>query len=202
SPRGPRPARHLRGAGPVRVHRVDLVRAAAVRDERDLLAVRRPGIEAVVGCLARAPPRDRHVTRPARPVALPMAVESDCWQCGQLAGLVAAQLRPLGIAVTQVPVADVAAAIRAPGAGFDVAALATELPHPAPAWFLARMLGRDVPQAWLPAATRLAVGRLDRLSGARRDRAAVALARRLADSDVPVVAHVTPQIGMLLRSEL
>src|SRR2546430_10476423 len=48
-------------------------------------------------------------------------------------------------------------------------------PNPNPGSFLAHMLGNDVPAAWLPASTRIAVDRLARLTGAARDRAALAL---------------------------
>jgi hypothetical protein len=131
-----------------------------------------------------------------------MAVAADCWQCTRLAQLVEAQLRPLGLTVTAVPVANVEAGIRAHAGSFDLAALTTDLPYPDPASFLAQMLGRDVPGSWLPATTRSAVAALDQLSGRARDRTAIGLAERLAKRDVPVVAYGTPRIGVLLRPEL
>jgi hypothetical protein len=131
-----------------------------------------------------------------------MAVESDCWTCQQLAGLVAAQLRPLGITVRTVAVASISGALHAADARIDLAALSTELPFPDPASFLTQMLGHDVPQSWLPAYSRAAVAKLNRLSGRVRYRAAVELARRLATSDVPVVSFGAPKIGMLLSPKL
>jgi hypothetical protein len=131
-----------------------------------------------------------------------MAVDSGCWKCGQLADLVAAELRPLGITVVQIGVADVPAAMRSPSDRIDLAAISTELPFPDGAAFLTQMLGHDVPRSWLPAATLTAVHRVDRLDGSRRLTAAAALARRLARDDVPVVPYGTPHIGLLLRPQL
>jgi ABC-type transport system substrate-binding protein len=136
------------------------------------------------------------------PVTLRMAVESGCWKCQQLAGLVAAQLRPLGVTVTTVVVPNVRAAMRVAKGRIDLAAVSTELPFPDPASFLTQMLGHDVPRSWMPAATLAAVAGLDRLSGHARDGAAVRLARRLAKNDVPVVSYGEPHIGLLLRPKL
>jgi hypothetical protein len=136
------------------------------------------------------------------PATLRMAVESDCWKCQQLAGLVAAQLRPLLITVRTVAVASIPAAMRAPDERIDLAALSTELPFPDPASFLTQMLGHDVPRSWLSAASRAAVTRLSRLSGRERYAAAVELARRLVTSDVPVASYGAPHIGLLLRPKL
>jgi len=104
--------------------------------------------------------------------------------------------------VTTIAVANVGAAIRDRSSRVDLAALSTELPYPDPASFLARLLGGDVPAAWLPATTRSAVARLNRLSGPARDRAAVLLARRLASDDIPVIPYGTPRIGQLLGPQL
>jgi ABC-type transport system substrate-binding protein len=143
-------------------------------------------------------------TGPVAPkrVTLRMAVDSACWQCRQLADVVAAQLRPLGVTVVPVGVANVAAALRSVGARIDLAALSTELPFPDPASFLEQMLTRDVPPSWVPAATRTSVNALDRLAGRARHRAAVHLARRIAGKDVPIVPFGTPHIGLLLRPQL
>jgi ABC-type transport system substrate-binding protein len=146
--------------------------------------------------------RTQQGTPAARPVSLRMAYESDCWQCRQLADIVAAELRPLDATLTTVPVANLAAAIRAPGSRIDLAALSTTLPYPDPASFLTQMLGHDVPQSWLSATARTAVARLRQLSGATRYRTALVLARNLGRTNVPVVAYGTPQIGALLRPEL
>jgi ABC-type transport system substrate-binding protein len=136
------------------------------------------------------------------PVTLRMAVESDCTDCSQLADLVTAQLRPIGVTVTTIAVANVGVAIRDRSSRVDLAALSTELPYPDPASFLARLLGGDVPTAWLPPTTRSAVARLNRSSGPARDRAAVLLARRLASEDIPVIPYGTPQLGELLGPKL
>jgi DNA-binding SARP family transcriptional activator/streptogramin lyase len=143
-----------------------------------------------------------HPAAAMRRLTLRMAVESDCWKCQQLAVLIASQLRLVGTTVTSVGVANVGAAMRDPRSRIDLAALSTELPFIDPASFLTQMLGHDVPQSWVPAATSAAVTGLDRLSGRERSRAAVKLARRLATNDVPVVAYGIPRIGLLLRPKL
>jgi DNA-binding SARP family transcriptional activator len=137
-----------------------------------------------------------------KPIMLRMAVESDCLKCQQLAGLVAAQLRPLGLTVAREAVANVPGALRATDSRIDLAALSTDFPFPDPASFLTQMLGHDVPRSWLPASTRTAVAALDRLSGRERSRSAVRLAQRLARGDAPVVAYGAPQIGLLVRAKL
>ncbi len=143
-------------------------------------------------------------TAPPAPtrVRLRMAVDSACWKCRQLADLVAAQLRLLGITVVPVAVGNVPAAMRSARVHIDLAAISTELPFPDPASFLTQMLGRDVPRSWAPAATLTAVDGLDRLAGRARYRAAVQLARRIARADVPVVPYGVPHIGLLLRPQL
>jgi DNA-binding SARP family transcriptional activator len=145
---------------------------------------------------------DRHVARVGR-LRLRLALDRECGHpCAQFAALLSAELRQLGVVVSTVARGDLAAAVHTPGADIDLAVLSTELPYPDPASFLARMLGRDVPRAWLRPETRRAVSRLATLSGRARDRAAVSLAKRIARVDVPVVAYGTPQIGTLLRSRL
>jgi DNA-binding SARP family transcriptional activator/streptogramin lyase len=135
-------------------------------------------------------------------VSLRMAVDSACWQCRQLADLVAAKLRQLGITVVPVAVANVPAAMRSARVQIDLAAISTELPFPDPASFLTQMLAHDVPRSWVPVATLTAVDGLDRLAGRARDRAAVQLARRIARNDVPIVPYGAPHIGLLLRPQL
>jgi DNA-binding SARP family transcriptional activator/ABC-type transport system substrate-binding protein len=152
--------------------------------------------------LGEAPLARARSSAPRTPLRLRMAVESDCWTCQQLADAVVAQLRLHAITVIPVGVTSVTAAIRDPRSRIDLAALSTELPFPDPASFLTQMLGRDVPQSWVPAAALAAVKRLDRLSGRERSQAAVKLARRLATHDTPVVAYGAPQIGQLLRPKL
>jgi ABC-type transport system substrate-binding protein len=144
-------------------------------------------------------------SRPRRKphVTLRIAVDQACGEsCALFASQIAAHLRPLGIDVVSVVSSNLPAAMRDPAARIDMATLATDFPYPDPASFLAQMLGHDVPASWLPQTTRAALTRLDSLSGSGRDRAAVALARRLGDVDVPVVAFGTPQMGVLLGPEL
>jgi len=51
-------------------------------------------------------------------------------------------------------------------------------------------------------ATLTAVEGLDRLAGRARDLAAVQLARRIAENDVPIVPYGAPHIGLLLGPQL
>jgi hypothetical protein len=146
-------------------------------------------------------PEAPHKPQRVKAIELRIAVDRACaTTCADLANQIAAALRPIGVAVTPLFVQSVAAAMRE--SRVDMAMLATELPYPDPASFLTQMLGRDVPTAWLPRPVAAGVARLAVLSGSRRDRAAVALARRFERVDVPVIAYGTPQIGMLLRADL
>ncbi len=131
-----------------------------------------------------------------------MAVQPGDARAAGFIDVVDAALAPLGIDVQPVTVADVAAALRDPAADIQLAGLSTTLDYPDPASFLTRMLGTDVPAGWLPASTRTAVARLDSLTGTARDRAAVALATRLAARDVPVVAYATRSLGTLVGPRL
>jgi MarR-like DNA-binding transcriptional regulator SgrR of sgrS sRNA len=150
-----------------------------------------------------SPAPRRHVKREARPVTLALAVDSHCDEpCAPLPGAISDTLRSLGIQVRFVAVPDVERAMRARAARIDLAPLTTTLPYPDAASFLSRMLGHDVPKAWLRPTVRRAVAKLNGLSRSARERAAVTLARRLERVGVPVVAYGTPQIGVLLRREL
>jgi DNA-binding SARP family transcriptional activator len=115
---------------------------------------------------------------------------------------VRSQLARLGVDVRLVVVRDLDAALRDPSAGIDLAALKTEIRFPDPASFLVRMLGRDVPAAWLPPTTTKSLARLRALTGARRDLAARVLASRLATRDVPVIAYGAPTLGTLAGPRL
>ena len=130
-------------------------------------------------------------------VAVRMAVQSDDTIGHRLVDAVHTALAPLGIDVQATPVGDLAAALHEPSAHLQLAALTTALDYPDPSSLLAQMLGNDVPAAWLPASTRPAIARLARLTGPARDRAALALAARLAVRDVPVVPYGTRGLGTL-----
>jgi ABC-type oligopeptide transport system substrate-binding subunit len=131
-----------------------------------------------------------------------MAVQAGDERGDRLADLVRAELAPIGIDVQPRIVPDLAAALRDPDEDLHLAVLTTSLDYPDPASFLARMLGHDVPDRWLSTSTHAAVDRLDGLTGAARDRAAAALAARIAISDVPVVAFGTRELGVVLGPRL
>jgi Bacterial extracellular solute-binding proteins, family 5 Middle len=135
-------------------------------------------------------------------IAVRMGVQAGDDRGRQFADLVHTALAPLGINVQAVFVKDLAAALPDPTVHIELAAGSTSIDYPDPATFLVRMLGRDVPTDWLPANVRIAVVRLAGLTGARRDRAAAALARSLGTRDVPVVAYGTPTLGAVVGHRL
>jgi len=137
-----------------------------------------------------------------RQVTVRMAVQARDDRSGHMADVVRAQLAPLGIDVRIRMVSDLAAALRDSSEGIQLVALTTSLDYPDPASFLTRMLGHDVPRSWLPTSTLAAVDRLDRMTGTARDRAAAALASRLAVRDMPVVAFGTRELGVVLGPRL
>ena len=145
-------------------------------------------------------PRARELARGRRGVAV-MALRQGCEQCARSFGLVRAALAPLGFDVRARAVVSLTA-VRTHPADFDLFDGNTALEYPDPASFLDRMLGHDVPRAWLPQATRSGVRRLSRLSGHTRDAAAVKLAARVERRDVPVIAIGHPMIGELFSPHL
>jgi DNA-binding SARP family transcriptional activator/ABC-type transport system substrate-binding protein len=134
--------------------------------------------------------------------SLSMAVQRGCERCRQFANTVASAVNKLGVSVTAVEVAHPRAAIRADPTKFDLVDLSTNVPYPDSAAFLERMLGYDVPRAWLPTSTKAAIARLNTLSDRAREEAALRLARRLRRSDMSVIAYGTDAIGTLLGSRL
>jgi ABC-type oligopeptide transport system substrate-binding subunit len=135
-------------------------------------------------------------------VSLSMAVQRGCERCRQFVSTVASALNELGVSVAAVEVENPQGAIRANRAKFDLIDLSTNVPYPDPAAFLERMLGDDVPRAWLPPSTRAAMARLDTQSGRRSQEAAQRLAQHLQRSDVPVIAYGADAIGTLLGPRL
>jgi DNA-binding SARP family transcriptional activator/ABC-type transport system substrate-binding protein len=194
------------GAGPLRAAALRQKVAAAI-DRRALAVVQ--GVPATDELLpepasvgdARDSAPAVGVDPPAR-VRLSMPVQRGCDRCRQFAGTVASALDELGLNVVAVTVEDPQAAVRAKRAKFDLVDLSTSLPHPDPAAFLERMLGYEVPRAWLPASTQTAIARLDTLSGTRRKEAALRLAQHLQRTDVPVIAYGADAIGALLGPRL
>jgi ABC-type oligopeptide transport system substrate-binding subunit len=131
-----------------------------------------------------------------------MVVQADCQACHQLAAIVVSSLAPLGIAVELREVSDPYSTLQSEPGSIDIYDSGTELPYPDPASFLQRMLLSDVPRTWLPEPTVAALAALDRLSGAPRDAAAVRLARRFEQHEVPVIAYGFPTIGTLVSPRL
>jgi ABC-type transport system substrate-binding protein len=193
SGRGPFRDQGLRQRVSTALDRAALATAASVQPTAGVLP---PGLRG--GSIEPAKRPGRAMAH-MQPIHLTLAVDRDQ---EDVATVISGALRRLGIEVTPVVVDDAATAISRPGSQVDMAALETELPYPDPGSFLARLLGHDVPASWLTATTRTAVARLGSLSGRSRDRAAIALARYLEHTDVPVVAYGTPTIGILLGPKL
>jgi DNA-binding SARP family transcriptional activator len=195
------------GAGPLRSPALRQAITAAT-DRRALAVVQGstptdgllPPGPASVGHTGNGPPAEA-LDRP-RPVSLSMAVQRGCERCRQFANTVASALNELGISVAAVEVKNPQAAIRASPERFDLIDLNTNVPYPDLAAFLERMLGYDVPRAWLPRSTQAAIARLDTLSGRRREEAALRLAQHLQQRAVPVIAYGADAIGTLLGPRL
>ena len=92
--------------------------------------------------------------------------------------------------------------IRDPTTDIRLAAMTTSVDYPDPASFLARMFEHDVPAAWQPNSMRGPVEHLASLAGPERERAAFALASRLATEDVPVIAYGTDTLGAVIGPRL
>jgi DNA-binding SARP family transcriptional activator/ABC-type transport system substrate-binding protein len=195
------------GAGPLRHAALRQAIAAAI-DRRALAVVQ--DATPTVGLLPPPPSslRDTGDSGPAerldRPAhaSLSMAVQRGCERCRQFADTVASALKQLGLSVAAVEVTKPRAAIRADRPRFDLIDLSSNVPYPDPAAFLERMLGYDVPRAWLPPSTQAPIARLDTLTGRRREEAALRLAQHLQRSDVPVIAYGADAIGTLLGPRL
>ena len=192
------------GAGPLRSATLRQAIAATI-DRRALAVVQ--NATPTAGLMPLEPlslddtaPAER-LDRPGR-ASLSMAVQRGCERCRQFAHTVASALNEFGVSVVAVEVENPQAAIRAKRSKFDLIDLSTNVPYPDPAAFLERMLGYDVPRAWLPRSTQAAIARLDTLSGRRREEAALQLARHLQRSDVPVIAYGADAIGTLLGPRL
>src|SRR5215204_1595133 len=195
------------GAGPLRDPALRRAIAAAI-DRRALAVVQHatptdgllPPRPSSLGDTGDGAPAER-LDRPGH-ASLSMAVQRGCEHCRQFAHTVASALNEFGVSVTAVEVGNPQAAIRAKRSKFDLIDLSTNVPYPDPAAFLERMLGYDVPRAWLPRSTQAAIARLDTLSGRRREGAALRLAQHLQRSDVPVIAYGADAIGTLLGRRL
>jgi ABC-type oligopeptide transport system substrate-binding subunit len=195
------------GAGPLRNAALRQALAAAIA-RRPLAVVQGatptdgllPPEPASVGDTGNLAPAE--VLDGSGPVTLSMALQRGCERCRQFADTVASALKELGMSVPAVQVENPQTAVRARHANFDIVDLSTNVPYPDAAAFLARMLGHDVPRAWLSPSTQSAIARLDTLSGRRREEAARRLARHLQRSDVPVIAYGADATGTLLGPRL
>jgi DNA-binding SARP family transcriptional activator/ABC-type oligopeptide transport system substrate-binding subunit len=195
------------GAGPLRDATLRQAIAAAI-DRRSLAVVQNttptdrvlPPEPWRLGDTGDGAPAER-LDRPGG-VSLSMAVQHGCERCRKFVSTVDSALNELGVSVAAVEVENPQGAIRANRAKFDLIDLSTNVPYPDPAAFLERMLGDDVPRAWLPPSTRAAIARLDTHSGRRRQEAAQRLTQRLQRSDVPVIAYGADAIGTLLGPRL
>ena len=117
-----------------------------------------------------------------------MAVEGDCVACGFWTIRVVGGLEAIGIRVKVVWVEDPKAAVRVPGADYDLFNPSSFQEYADPVTFLAEMFGGQVPESWLPSGVRSDIERVDELSGRERTEAAGDLALKLAMDDVPATA--------------
>jgi ABC-type oligopeptide transport system substrate-binding subunit len=130
---------------------------------------------------ARALMHGRHFT--AR-----LAIASNCATCREWAQTVRYQLAAIGITVDITTVSDPQAAIRRPGARFDLVEASTHQDFADPATFLTTLLHQDMPHSWLPPSVQSDLSALHPLVGPDRTTAASTVAHRLATNQVPATA--------------
>ncbi len=141
--------------------------------------------------------RERH-----RLIMVRMGVQAGDEQARQFVEIVRTALQPLGIDVQQAVVANLAAAIHDPATQIQLAAITTSIDYPDPGSFLVRMFESDVPIGWQPKSVRGPVEHVASLAGPERDRAAFALAARLATRAVPVVAYGSGALAAVVGPRL
>jgi hypothetical protein len=130
-----------------------------------------------------------------------MGIPVACEQCLRVAQGVKAQLRPIGIEIRIKELQDVSPATLA-HAHVDIVERVSTVPYLDGASFLGRMLGRDVPDTWLPAHVRSRVEHVAALDGHHRSRAALRLAAALERDDTPVVTFADGSIGELFSARI
>lgn len=138
--------------------------------------------------------RGRHVT--AR-----LAVISNCESCRQWARTLKEQLASIGITVDVNEVSDPQAAIRAPGAHFDLSAVSTFEELADPVAFLDALF-EAVPSSWVPFSVRSDLSAVRTLTGPKRVAEARNLAARFAAEDVPATAFAYQVNGQFFSSRL
>jgi hypothetical protein len=130
---------------------------------------------------ARALMHRRHVTAK-------LAIASNCAACQEWAQTVRYQLAAIGISIDIRVVNDPQAAIRRPGAGFDLVETSTHQDFAGPAAFLTTLLDHGMPHSWLPRSVQSDLTRLGLLGGPDRIAAASTLAHHLATIQMPATA--------------
>jgi hypothetical protein len=103
--------------------------------------------------------------------------------------LIRDRLAPLGIDVTGRSFDDPIGDLYAGRARFDLIPMFSSVDIADGASLLSNMLGYNIPEDWLPSGVVERVERLQRLSGAERDRATRTLAQELTRDVVPAVAY-------------
>ncbi len=181
--------RRARQAVAAALNRAELATAQGDVASRSLLP---DGVFATPASLAL--PTKRAVPLVGR--TLRLGIQLGCHACAAVAELVVEQLRALGMSVRVRPVAEMSGKTLA-HSDLHLALVETRLAYPAPATFLATMLGHDIPAEWLTpdvatAATRLSVAPI-KTSG----RTAMRLANQW-DREAVVVVYGTGTMGEVL----
>ena len=122
-----------------------------------------------------------------RRVTATLASYAGCPPCDSWAEQLKSQLGAIGITVQIQRLPDLAAAIRKPGATYDLFNAFDTLDYADPATYLIRMFGQ-APESWLPASVRLDLDGMTSLTGEARDAAATNLAASLAADELPIAA--------------
>jgi ABC-type oligopeptide transport system substrate-binding subunit len=131
-----------------------------------------------------------------------LAVNSNCDPCQQWARAVKHQLAPIGINIDIKAVSNPQAAIRRPGARFDLIEASTVQDFVDPGTFLTALLTQDIPSSWLPPAVRPELTALRPLVGMERISVARRLASRLATEQVPATAFAYQVNGQFFSPRL
>ena len=137
-----------------------------------------------------------------RLVTATLASYANCDSCDQWAATVKSQLAVIGITVRIEQLADLATAIRKPGATFDLFNAYDTQDFADPATFLTTMFGQDVPDSWLPSSVRKELDRMSSLTGEARVAAAATLAARLATNELPATGFGYPVNGQFFSARV
>jgi len=131
-----------------------------------------------------------------------LAIAADCAACREWAQTVRYELAAIGFTIEISAVSDPQAAIRRPGARFDLVETSTHQDFADPAAFLTTLLDHGMPHSWLPPSVQSNLTALHPMIGPDRTTAASAVAHRLATNQVPATAFAYQVNGQFFSPRL